>query len=515
MRTLVYAFGVVALFGCGDAIHLDPGGAGGGGETSSPASTGATAHGGGSPASTGAHTTTSTGGGSEGGSAPVGCASNSDCPFPTPVCDTVYGTCVECLEVADCVGKPGTVCSLGACSCPVAADSFCAADDLGASARCVDLKTSGADCGSCGHACFGACAAGACADPWEPTGASGAPSPRANATAVWTGSRMIVWGGAGPSGLLADGASYDPVSRAWTPVSPVNAPVARQGHTAVWDSADKLMIVWGGGTSAGDTGDGAAYDPATDTWSTLPAIGAPGPRQLHTAVWDGAHMHVWGGEHNGTNLGDGASLDPSHHMWSTISTVNAPTPRRAHTAVVIGGKMIVYGGQGISGLLDDQPLADGASFDPGSDPSVAWSPIASGPVAESRHRAVVVGNAMHVFGGYDGVDDIGASAIFTPATGAWSSVSGAAPGAREAHTMVVVSMPTSKAVVWGGNFEGTDLGDGALEGGAWSAPLPTAPTPRYAHVAVATDDGKMIVWGGLTPTGYTSTGAILDVTQLP
>ena len=52
----------------------------------------------------------------------------------------------------------------------------------------------------------------------------GAP-PRANRTAVWTGSEMIVWGGFDGS-ALNDGGRYNPAANSWTAVSTTGAPVA-------------------------------------------------------------------------------------------------------------------------------------------------------------------------------------------------------------------------------------------------------------------------------------------------
>ncbi len=46
------------------------------------------------------------------------------------------------------------------------------------------------------------------------------------------------------------------------------------------------MIVWGG--IDGDRkvlGDGAKYDPKTNTWSSIATTGAPAPRMRHVAVW--------------------------------------------------------------------------------------------------------------------------------------------------------------------------------------------------------------------------------------
>lgn len=139
------------------------------------------------------------------------------------------------------------------------------------------------------------------ADTWAPLSLLDAPGRRHEQTAVWTGSEMIVWGGDGNDGrypLFGDGARYDPVTGKWARVSPEGGLSPRTSHTAVWTGAQ--MITWGGGSGvitseAPPLGDGAAYDPATDTWTLLPAEGAPAARQRHVAAWTGTEMLVWGG----------------------------------------------------------------------------------------------------------------------------------------------------------------------------------------------------------------------------
>jgi hypothetical protein len=82
----------------------------------------------------------------------------------------------------------------------------------------------------------------------------------------------------------------------WTATSTMNAPSARWGHTAVW--AGSKMIVWGG-TSDGDPpvdmNTGGVYDPVTDTWTATSTVNAPSARGWHTAVWTGSTMILWGG----------------------------------------------------------------------------------------------------------------------------------------------------------------------------------------------------------------------------
>ena len=60
---------------------------------------------------------------------------------------------------------------------------------------------------------------------------------------------MIVWGGFSPDhGSFNTGGRYNPSTDSWTATSTTNAPSARAFHTAVWTGSE--MIVWGGASQA-------------------------------------------------------------------------------------------------------------------------------------------------------------------------------------------------------------------------------------------------------------------------
>jgi hypothetical protein len=174
-----------------------------------------------------------------------------------------------------------------------------------------------------------------------------APTMRAVHTAVWTGSRMVVWGG-GTAGSVSlnTGGLYDPVGNTWTATTTAGgsgAPTARNLHTAVWTGS--RMIVWGG-TSAGPTyfNDGGQYDPVGDSWTSTATGGAPAARLFHTAVWTGSKMIVWGGTDNTNYFNTGGQYDPVGNSWSSTTTSGVPAARAGHTAVWTGSKMIVWSG---------------------------------------------------------------------------------------------------------------------------------------------------------------------------
>jgi hypothetical protein len=85
---------------------------------------------------------------------------------------------------------------------------------------------------------------------WTATTRTGVPAARASHVAVWTGSRMLIWGGTG-TGYANAGGSYDPAANAWTAITTTGAPTANGVQTAVWTGS--RMIVWGGRESGSTT----------------------------------------------------------------------------------------------------------------------------------------------------------------------------------------------------------------------------------------------------------------------
>ncbi len=504
----------VALAACSSSTHLDPPGA---------SATGA----GGGTATTTSTATTGTGSGGGGGAPTQACRSNPECStFPNTVCDTVSGECHECLLDSDCALKGGPVCVSGKCGCPVKGETFCGDPGVG---HCADKMTAQTDCGTCAHACFGACAAGVCADPWEPTSLVGAPDARSHHVAVWDvkDSAMIVWGGRTANGSTATGGVYDLAKNTWKPTSMANAPTARVDATAVWDETEKAMIVWGGRAALGGgpaLSTGALYYPAKNVWKTIATdVSAPAARWGHSAVWTDSKMLVWGGENASGQLGDGGTFDPSATGgWTPIAAgVGSPTPRTLHTAVWTGAttnSMLVWGGYGPDPVMAPTYFRDGAVYDI---QGAAWGPINVGvlaPSARAQATAVWTGTNMLVWGGTDGAY-LGDGARY--ANGAWFALSNTgAPSARAGHSAAWMTTSAGpRMIVWGGMNSSTYLDSGALldeTSVGWSPALPTAPIARAHHSTVINGNlgSKMIIWGGdvgpLNSGEVTATGAIFD-----
>jgi hypothetical protein len=96
--------------------------------------------------------------------------------------------------------------------------------------------------------------------------------------------------------LLAQGMSRAGTIPAppWVNGSVVNAPGAREGHSAVWTGQE--MLVWGGSLGGGQYSlSGGAYQPDADRWTSLSQLNLPTARSGHTAIWTGTEMIVWVG----------------------------------------------------------------------------------------------------------------------------------------------------------------------------------------------------------------------------
>jgi hypothetical protein len=274
-------------------------------------------------------------------------------------------------------------------------------------------------------------------DTWKPTSTNGNPGARAGALAAWTGTEMLLWGGArqGNSEVLGTGARYSPSTDAWKPIA-AGGPPPRYADVGVWTG--QRFVIWGGWNGTTAFGDGSQYDPTTDSWAPVSMTGAPTARSSHVAVWTGKEIIVWGG--SGTDrhvLSTGARYDPSSDAWNPISDAGAPSPRMAPTAVWTGTKMLVWGGFEVvtsNGTPTFVAFGDGGAYDPATD---TWSPLAETGAPEARfwHTAAWTGTRMVIWGGtrVDGTK-LASGGLYDPATGTWQAT--AVCGAAAADTNV-------------------------------------------------------------------------------
>ena len=247
-------------------------------------------------------------------------------------------------------------------------------------------------------------------DIWTgPTSSTGSCPARWRASAVWTGTEVIIWGGQEGVANVSTGYRYNVLANAWTPISAAGAPSARRGHTAVWTGTE--MIVWGGADGAVFWNDGGRYSPLTDTWGVPPTTsGAPTSRGGHGAVWTGTEMIVWGGGDAGGDVVTGARYKPSTDAWTgATTTTGAPAARDAFATAWTGSEMIVWGGHDGTGYL-----SSGARYDPAADLWRGATTTLGAPTARDGATAVWAGSELILFGGHDGSSPLNDGARYRP-----------------------------------------------------------------------------------------------------
>jgi N-acetylneuraminic acid mutarotase len=177
-------------------------------------------------------------------------------------------------------------------------------------------------------------------DSWSQMNETNAPASGPGYTLTWTGSEMIAFGGIGTDTVAK---RYRPATDTWTDATTLNAPGARNFHAAVWSGSE--MIIWGGFINDNVIPSGGRYNPLTDVWTPTNINGAPITRMMPISVWTGTEMLVWGGNEwlfKG-DLGDGARYNPLTDSWTPINPVGAPTPRIAQ-GVWTGSELLLWGG---------------------------------------------------------------------------------------------------------------------------------------------------------------------------
>ncbi len=173
------------------------------------------------------------------------------------------------------------------------------------------------------------------------------PPARADHAMAPSGSGMIMFGGMGASGALADTWTYDHRGRTWVQLTPSQSPPARYGHRMAYDAVRDRVVLFGGHAANGTL--------LNDTWE-----------------WDGTN-------------------------WTQASPSITPPARADHAmcSIVVGSQtlVLIHGGDGASGQLADAWQFDG----------IDWFPVISssdpGPRVGHQLAEMALGLRATSFGG--------------------------------------------------------------------------------------------------------------------
>jgi N-acetylneuraminic acid mutarotase len=232
-------------------------------------------------------------------------------------------------------------------------------------------------------------------------------------TPMWNWHTLTKWED-NPAGDVWE---YDPNQNRWRARAPM--PTAR-GALAVGVIDGKIYAVGGKRDSRRDR-EGKqegkilntleVYDPATDTWQTLPPM--PTPRDhLAAAVLDG-RLYAIGGRYGsiGNSMAVNEMFDPNTRRW--IPKAPMPSPRSGIAAAALGHRIYIFGGEDKkeTGYVTFN-LTE--SYDPDTD---QWT--THDPMAHARHglgAALLDGRVYVIAGGPVSASARGdnANEVFTP-----------------------------------------------------------------------------------------------------
>jgi hypothetical protein len=259
--------------------------------------------------------------------------------------------------------------------------------------------------------------------------------------AVWTGSRMLVFG--------LTNASYNPAVNRWTPLTGPGGP-----SSDVLGWTGRQLIMWLGSCCGGGSAGAEAYSPATRTWHALPAAPLQ-TRSNASGTWTGKELVVAGGitppVGSRRTFRNGAAYNPATRTWRKIAPM--PLDHWAATAVWDGKEILFIGGRtGVQGRLAVRGLA----YNPGTN-HWRWLPAMRYP--RSLFAAVWTGRQLLVWGGLTAGIPPPHGEAYNPAASAWTALPVSPLRGRASPTAVWTGR---QLIVWGGySSAGTTLTDGA------------------------------------------------------
>eukprot|EP01061_Rhynchopus_euleeides_P019467 TRINITY_DN31968_c0_g1_i1.p1 TRINITY_DN31968_c0_g1~~TRINITY_DN31968_c0_g1_i1.p1 ORF type:complete len:408 (+),score=136.07 TRINITY_DN31968_c0_g1_i1:210-1433(+) len=279
---------------------------------------------------------------------------------------------------------------------------------------------------------------------------------------------LYLWGGVndGVEGkYLADFFRYDFHSKDWSAIplqgEDSKIPVARAFHSAVCYKNN--VVIFGGCNGKGRFHQINMIDCDSGHCDEVETKGEkPQSRYCHTAVEYQGKMLVFGGKNGGRNsnkrLSDIFSYEFETQTWTSVNTRGeAPSSRSAHTSVVYGKKMLVFGGRDTDGGC----CKDFYEFHLESN---MWRKLQFNDnqlLVRARHSAVVHGDNIIIFGGWNGKKKLNDLCMYNPSKNTIQVIHDSddapvLPCRRECHTTVIVN---DTLVLFGGRFRGVIMND--------------------------------------------------------
>lgn len=308
-----------------------------------------------------------------------------------------------------------------------------------------------------------------------------------NRTTRWISAALVTMMAATVLAVTAPGATalYEPE---WVTETSMGRPLS---NAAVVLHDDGLVYLFGGANDYwAPVGGSASYDPETGDWTELAPIPAS-VMEPGVAVGEDGLIYVLSGYNatTSTHSSDVQIYDPETDSWTTGAPI--PIPVWAPRAELgPDGRIYVMGGEsGITGVQ----IADVQVYDPVTD---SWSSANPMPVASMHGASVSYGDDFYYFGG-NGNFVFRYNAIYD----SWDDLTATAPLPSSMWGMAAAVGLDGFPYIFGGMTGGISDTCYYLDFSTYEwVEGPSMPQPLYETRAVALDDGRMFVLGGLNET---------------
>jgi N-acetylneuraminic acid mutarotase len=286
------------------------------------------------------------------------------------------------------------------------------------------------------------------------------------------------------------GAAYDPATNRWRTLPPWHgAPGGLDPLTsdaAVWTGTE--MLLWGVTN--------AAFNPVTNRWRELPEppTGFGGPS---VAVWTGRQMIGWGGGGGDLQLNDGTAYTPATNSWKMLPPAPLSGSGRHTTGVWTGSELIIAGGYEARSR-GPRLARDAAAYDPSTN---SWRKLAPMPVAADATSAVWNGKEVLLPSGQTMSDIEGQTRLldrglaYDPSTDRWRWIE----PMDDPRSGAVTIEAGDQLLVWGGITRTDSVPpNGEIYDPTMNSWLPMPRSPlrgRYGAIGVWTGS-SLIIWGG-------------------
>lgn len=327
---------------------------------------------------------------------------------------------------------------------------------------------------------------------------------------------VLFSGGDNMGSRLNDTWTYNLTSDKWVKQSPASGPPGRLLHKLVYDKKEKCSIMFGGSEAGPRRNDTWVYYANNNTWMNMSPSKAPQELQRYGMVYDSANsvMVLFGGDNGSKNNNDTWVYNMSANSWTKKDPALSPPVREDYGLAYDENnkRTILFGGEGYA-LRNDTWTYDYTNN--------TWTNMSPGnsPPARKYHSLSYdpVSGCTLMFGGYypaeyKALNDLWA---YNYSKNCWTNLSSAWESIPPPRSGPVAYLPKNGTAIlfggWPANFYEpyNDTWAFNVTANEWTDLHPaSAPSPRRKHLIgydsvndlVILFGGRTGTWGGLNDT---------------